>query len=189
MADSKFWNSPQMEPKRQNKFILSLRNIKHFVVKNVKRPSFEVGEDTHAYFNYDFKYPGRVTWNDVDVTLVEPISHNSVERIRDAINDAGYGPMVDGFNFRNANGEIDKETFSKAKSSNALGIVTLEHVDAEGSTIDRWELHNAWIKNADFSELNYEESGLSEVTLTFAYDWASVDSQEKRSGFEGGFIS
>lgn len=179
MADDKFWNSPKMEPKRQNKFILSLRNIKHFVVKNVKRPSFEVGEDTHPYFNYDFKYPGRVTWNDVDVTLVEPISHNSVDRVKEALATAGYKPMQGGFNFRQEDGEIDKETFSKRKSTFALGLVTLEHVDAEGDTIDRWDLNNAWIKSADFSELNYEESGLSEVTITFAYDWASVESFPK----------
>jgi hypothetical protein len=43
-----------------------------FYAKTAEKPSFALGEATHSFLNHTFKFPGRVTWNDVTITMVDP---------------------------------------------------------------------------------------------------------------------
>ena len=71
--------------------------VEPFVVRSVKKPSFSVGNIAHQFVNHTFYYPGRVNWNPVDVSFVDPAGSNArgfgddtSKSILDAIVDSGY---------------------------------------------------------------------------------------------------
>ena len=71
-----FWNDTSVEPKRGFRWLLYLEGaastIPTYVIKVAKKPSFTVSNNTHQFIAHTFNYPGRITWNPVSVTLVDP---------------------------------------------------------------------------------------------------------------------
>ena len=59
MAANHFWNEAGLEPKRKFRWLLYLAGMPQFIVKNVKKPSFNVATSNHQFLNYEFYYPGR----------------------------------------------------------------------------------------------------------------------------------
>jgi hypothetical protein len=59
--------------------------------KEVTKPSFTVNVAEHAYLNHKFKFPGTVTWNDIDLTVVDP-QHDvdAAEALSSLWADSGY---------------------------------------------------------------------------------------------------
>ena len=52
---------------------------------------------------------------------------------------------------------------------------SVKWIDSDGNTVDEWLLHNAFITKVAMGELSYDNEEISEVTLTFRYDYAQVD--------------
>ena len=69
-----FWADAVTEPKRAYRWVMNFRGIDQWVMKKVTKPNFTVSEAEHSFLNYKFFYPGRVEWNDITCTLVDPIS-------------------------------------------------------------------------------------------------------------------
>ena len=77
---SLFWGQANSEPKRQFRFELSFtsRNgnqagdIPVWTVKTATKPVAAVSTISHQYIDHTFNFPGRVTWNPITVTLVDP---------------------------------------------------------------------------------------------------------------------
>ena len=132
--------------------------------KTVTKPELNVSNDTtHKFLGHTFKFPGSVTWNDIDITLVDPVSPDAAEKTLAIIHASGY---------RFPTKEDILETISKDKAVDALKLVVIEQLDGSGATIERWELHNAFLNKVGFGELSYEDDSLSEINLTVTYDWA-----------------
>jgi len=165
-----FWSDATSHPMRNYRWKLTINGFgdEHNVVwwaKTVSVPSFDISEATHDYFDNKFYFPGRVTWSDVEVTLVDPVSPSAVELTHKIIEAAGYNI---------ASGPADKKTISKEKSvSDGLKQVKLELLDVEGVSKEEWVLKNAWIKAAKFGDLDYTNDDLRQVSLTIKYDWAT----------------
>ena len=93
-----FWSDVNVDPKRSFRWLFYLPKIvEPFVVRSVKKPSFSVGNIAHQFVNHTFYYPGRVNWNPVDVSFVDPAGSNArgfgddtSKSILDAIVDSGY---------------------------------------------------------------------------------------------------
>ena len=84
------WANPLTEPKRKFKFILNLAGIPAYVVKTTDRPSVTVGEATHEFLVHNFYFPGRVTWNEISISLVDPIDPDVSKKLLDLVRNAGY---------------------------------------------------------------------------------------------------
>lgn len=176
MAGGKFWSSPDLEPKRDFLFRMNIGDVAFFLVKSVQRPNYELGSHEHHYLNHVLKFPTKVTWQDIDVTIVEPIDDNSLDRIKEIIVNSGYTWIEPDSNLTSA----DLQTISKKRAIEALRIgsgkgMMLEHIDHDGNVVDRWTLRNAWISNFNPNELAYENEGLAETTLTVTYDFAKLE--------------
>lgn len=178
MSDNKnnFWTSAQFEPKRVFRFKMVLNiagtDIGSYLVKDVQRPTFSIGETTHQYLNHKFYYPGHVTWNEVKVTVVDSIDPGSTGALRDYLRNSGYGWMTE-----NGAGR-EMVTISKARAVKQGGsIIRIEQLDADGHPLEVWKLQNAWIKSVDFSEFKYEEEVLAHIGITFRFDWAELRSE------------
>jgi hypothetical protein len=69
------------EPKVQNRFIMYMDNIPSFMVKTVSAPSFEDGEVVLDHINSYRKIRGKRMWNDMDMTLYDPITPSGAQAV------------------------------------------------------------------------------------------------------------
>jgi len=163
-----FWASPTTEPKRKYRWILNFGGtigaVEQYLIKNVTKPSFEISETEHKYINHTFWYPGRVTWNEVELTLVDPVSPDASAQMLKALKHSGYEYPL------NPN---TTQTISKANATEAISRFTISQLGAnQGEVIEEWVLKNAWISKVNFGELDYESDDLVEISITVRYDFA-----------------
>ena len=144
-------------------------------ITSVGKPAVTISESKHTYLNHDFYYPGRVSWNTISVTLVDPVEPDATAIMSSAIEDAGYKVPA---SFEQAS------TISKAGATAQLGIVEINQIDADGKAVESWTLHNAWIKSATFGDLDYGSDGLTNVQIEVRYDWAQLDVHGATAGVQ-----
>jgi len=177
----RFWNDRNLEPKRNFKFRLFIpggaglgagtEGLDEYIVKSSQRPNTTIEVAEHKYFNHTFKYPGSVTWEPIELTVVDPISIGASDRLREIIRASGY-------NLPNDRDEA-RQTISKGKAVDAIGGVRLDHIDSNDNTIDSYKLQNPWISNVEYSELAYDDDELSDITITVEYDFAVINEEQK----------
>ena len=51
--------------------------------------------------------------------------------------------------------------------------------------IEKWTLHNPFITNVDFGQLDYSSDELLNITITIRYDWATMTSPNQTWTIEG----
>jgi hypothetical protein len=172
---SLFWGQANAEPKRQFRFELSFtqRNgnqkgdIPVWSVKTATKPVAEISTIPHQYIDHTFNFPGRVTWQPITVTLVDPVNPDLSYAFLDILGTAGYKyPSTD---------SISRRSLSKKAFTDTIGNVVLKQIDADGNEVERWELINPIITNIDFGgTLSYESDDMVEVGCTITYDWAEL---------------
>jgi hypothetical protein len=64
---------------------------------------------------------------------------------------------------------------SKLLATTNLGTVTISQIDADGQTLERWTLHNAFISKVNYGSLDYSSEDLTEMELELQYDWAMLE--------------
>lgn len=167
---SGFWTSSDVSPKRKFRFLLTIGSMPNgatWYTKTVGKPKLTVGSTPHKFLNHTFKYPGGVTWTDVSATLVDPVSPDASANLSRIIRESGYRPPVD---------VNDTTTISKKNAVAALGTVVITQIDSEGNAVEIWTLNNAWISDLSYgSDLSYDAEDLTDLTIKFTYDWASIE--------------
>ena len=167
-----FGEEPSLhDPKRKFRFTVEIQGIDApgatiWWAKTVSKPSFQIAAAEHKYLNHTFYYPGSVTWQDVSMTLVDPVDPDMTATLSAIIVESGYTPPTD---------QNTLTTMSKAKSAGALGSVIITQIDHDGKPLETWTLWNAFITEVKYGDLGYGEDELTELTLTLKYDWARVE--------------
>ena len=167
-----FWTEATSEPKRNFRFQVQITELNGgetviWWAKNFKTPSYSVSETTHDFFDNKYYFPGRLTWDDCTMTLVDPVTPNAAALTNQIIIDSGY---------KVKDKDSVKETMSKNKSVNkGVGNVVITIFNADGDPIEEWTLRNAFLKTASYSTLDYANDDLRTIDLTFRYDWAECD--------------
>jgi len=173
-----FWSTNDVEPKRNFRFQVTLGAANSAPVlwwaKTVTTPSFDVSETEHDYLDNKYYFPGRVTWSEVSMTLVDPISVDAVAETNKIIIDSGYTVKKDP--------NSTKSTISKVKSSNnllsttaPLASVKIEVMNSDGVVVERWTLKGVFIKSAKYGDLDYSSDDLRTVELSLRYDYAECE--------------
>lgn len=170
-----FWTSNNVEPKRNFRFQVQFTGISDdgdsgsdvlWWAKTVTTPAFEVSEVEHNYLDNKFYFPGRVSWNEVSLTLVDPISVDAVAQTNKLIESQGYVVPAN---------EGSVVTMSKKKGTTAIGDIVITIFGAEGAVVEKWNLNRPFIKSAKFGDLDYSSDDLRTVELSVRYDWATCD--------------
>jgi len=168
-----FWSDATgFEPKRAYRWVLYINDIKTYTIKKVSKPSFTVTESTHQFLNHTFYYPGRVEWNTISFTLVDPIDPDASQLLIEKLKNSGY---------ERPSSEQDLGTVSKAKSIDALGTPKIQQLDANGKVVETWTLENAWVKDVKFGELDYSGDDMVEIEVELRYDYANYDGTDGRT--------
>jgi hypothetical protein len=162
-----FWSESALEPKRQYRWVLQFGAVPKWMIKSVDKPVATVSSQAHKYFGHTYNYPGTVTWNDINMTLVDPVEPDAVSTMATLLRQGGYNPP-----------NSDSATLISISKNNAvasLGIINIVHLNAAGSAIETWSLTNPIFTSIDFGgNLSYENEGLLELKLTVKYDWAQL---------------
>ena len=179
-----FWtgNGPK-EPKRNFRFQVSMSGLNAenkgpqsgradsaiaWWAKKVTKPNFTIGEGKHVYLGHTFYYPGKVEWQEISMTLVDPITPNASGIFMDMVAKSGYVvPTKD-----------TKTTLGKYKfkaDATGLGSVVITQMDSDGGMVEQWTLNNAFIKSLKLGDLDYESEDLSTIEVGLRYDWAECN--------------
>jgi hypothetical protein len=163
-----FWASKDNAPKRNYRFLMSIGGMDgkntEWLIKKTDKPRATVGEAQHQYLNHTFYYPGRVTWEPLSVTLVDPVSPNAAGLLANMLRNHGYDVPTQG----------DTTSVSKEKSVAAMGEIKITQIDADGQPTEEWTLRNAFIKDINWGTLDYESDDLTNLELTLRYDYATL---------------
>jgi hypothetical protein len=164
---SEQYNAQSKDPKRGFRFKITFQGMNGgdivWFAKKVAKPSYTITEAKHSYLNHNFYFPGRVEWDTISMTLVDPVSPGAVAQTNALVVASGY--QIPG-------SPADLSSMSKGKSTASVGYIIIEQIDAEGNVTEEWTVKNPFVKSVKFGELAYDNDDLSEIELEIRYDWA-----------------
>ena len=172
--DSGFWTaSPNRDPKRAFRFKVEIgESGTIWYAKTANRPSVTFAETTHNFMNHTYYWPGKASWNEVVVTFIDPVDPDLGGNLMQAVADSGYTIPV---------GTNNMTSMSKKSVMESLGgagnDIRIHVIDEDGEQLETWSLKHAWITNINFSDLDYGSDEMSEISVTFRYDWATFASE------------
>jgi hypothetical protein len=169
-----FWKENTVSPKRNYRFQIQFGRTTDggsispsqafWWAKDVKVPTFSVASVEHHYLDNKYNFPGRTTWEDVSMSLVDPSDPDAVEIILDMLKKSGYAvkALAD-----------TPATIGKVKAAQVDAVITM--LDEDGSAIETWTLNNCFILSADLGQYDYSSDELRALSLTLKYDWATCE--------------
>jgi len=173
MSGNNFWTQPNIEPKRKFRWLLYFAGAPQFIIKSVTKPSFQVGSSAHNFLQHQFHFPGRVTWQDISVTLVDPVNPDATDSLYTIIKRAGYVLPTEVLD-----SDAGKRTISKKAMVESLGnFIRIDQISAEGSgkIIESWRIHNPQITSVNFDSLDYTSDDGINIQVGIKYDWAELN--------------
>jgi len=173
-----FWKENTAQPKRKFRFQVQFGSVsgtgtpgsdaQYWWAKTIKIPSFTLESVEHHYLDNKYNFPGRVTWEDVEMTLVDPSDPDAVEKIMDLLRLSGYSVKS------NTGTPPDFSTVGKqAAAKNTLCLISI--LDEKGAILEKWTLQNCFIVGANLGDYDYSSDDLRELSITLKYDWATCE--------------
>mgnify|MGYP003321010707 FL=1 len=69
---------------------------------------------------------------------------------------------------------VAKQTITKGEAVSRLNHCYIQQIDHEANIIEQWDLINAWVKEVNFGDLDYESDDINEITVKMRYDFAKM---------------
>lgn len=187
-----FWSTNNIEPKRNYRFMIQFTGLAGagepdvlYWAKTTGVPNYSVTSVTHDFLDNKYNFPGRIEWQDISMTLVDPISPNAVAQVNRLIERSGYVVPAASPGMPSNTAATRLQTISKIKegrataghSSNvndggALGDIIISVMDSNGKEVEKWTLKNPLIMSAKYGDLDYSNDELKTVEIGLKYDWA-----------------
>ena len=146
------------EPKVQNRFVMYIDGIPSFMVKNVSAPSFSDDEIVLDHINSDRTLRGKRTWDDMDLTLYDPITPSGAQAVMEWAR----------LSYESVTGRAGYSDFYKKELTiNILGPV--------GDIVGEWIIKGAFVTQADFGDFDWSNSEVVDVSLTVAMDYCILN--------------
>jgi hypothetical protein len=146
------------EPKLSNRFIMEINGIESYLVKTASRPTFTSEAVELDHINLKRKIKGKSTWDDVSITLYDPIVPSGAQMVMDWVRQS----------HESLTGRDGYAAFYK-KDCNffVLGPV--------GDKVEQWTLKGAFITQANFGEFDWAGNDPLSIELTLSYDYAILE--------------
>jgi hypothetical protein len=147
------------EPKQANRFILYADGVPSYIIKGVSAVGLNQGEVILNHINVLRKVKGKTVWDDVTLTLHDPITPSGAQTIMEWVRLSHESVTGrDGYS----------DFYKKDLVINALGPV--------GDVVAEWVLKGAFVKDANFGEYNWDtENTAVNITMTLAIDYAVLN--------------
>ena len=147
------------EPKLPNRFIMYVDGIPAYIIKGVSGLGFEQGEIVLNHINIYRKIKGKLRWNDVTLTLFDPITPSGAQAVMEWVR----------LHHESVTGRDGYSDFYKKD-------IVLDIVGPVGDVVSEWVLKGAFIKTAGFGDLNYDtDSEAQNISLTLGMDYCVLN--------------
>ena len=145
------------EPKVQNRFILIIDNIPVYLIKAAARPTINNNTITLDYINVKRKLKGKSEWQDISITLYDPIVPSGAQACMEWVRLAHES--VTG-----RNGYADM--YKKDIQIQVLGPV--------GDIVEQWDIKGAFPNSVNFNGagLDWANQEALTIEMTLSYDYA-----------------
>lgn len=172
-----FWKDGSAAPKRNYRWLVRMHDGNELSVawwaKTVNVPSYEVSEIEHNFLDNKYYYPGRVSWSEITLTLVDP-ADDQIDAVGLTLNMLKLSDYLVKDLDMLGGGNGNPLTISKqAAMSAGVTDLSISVLDAGGNEIEIWTLHNPFVKSAKYGDLDYSNDDLRTVEMVVRYDWAS----------------
>jgi hypothetical protein len=146
------------EPKLGNRFIMEVNGIESYIIKTASRPTFTTEVVELDHINVKRKIKGKSTWDDVNITLYDPIVPSGAQQVMEWVRTS----------HESLTGRDGYAAFYKKD-------VTFYLLGPVGDKIEQWTLKGAFITSANFGELDWASNDPVSIELTLAYDYAILE--------------
>jgi hypothetical protein len=146
------------EPKMKNRYILNIDGIDSYLIKAANRPTIQFETVTLDHINIKRKLQGKGEWQDVTITLYDPIVPSGAQQVMEWVR-LGHESIT------GRKGYAD--FYKKDVQIYSLGPV--------GDKIEQWTLKGAFIQSANFGDLDWSSNDPQQIELTLSYDFAILE--------------
>jgi hypothetical protein len=145
----------KFEPKRKNRFVLSIEGIDAFLVKTSGRPNWSIGMKEFKFINsYRRIAGGRGTWSSITVALHDPIAPSGAQQVMEWIRT----------HHESVSGRAGYADFYKRD-------IQIKILDPVGTVVELWDLKGAFLTGVDFNDLSYDDDGTPhDISLKIDFD-------------------
>ena len=146
------------EPKMKNRYVMEIDTIPSYLVKAANRPTIQFETVTLDHINVKRKLKGKGEWQDITITLYDPIVPSGAQSVMEWIR-LGHESITgrDGY----------ADFYKKDVDFYLLGPV--------GDKIEQWKLKGAFISQANFGDLAFDSNEPATIELTLSYDYAILE--------------
>ena len=146
------------EPKMKNRYVMEIDTIPSYLVKAMNRPTIQFETISLDHINVKRKLQGKADWQDITITLYDPIVPSAAQKVMDWIR-LGHESIT---------GRRGYADFYKKD-------ITFYLLGPVGDKIEQWTLKGAFIQQANFGELDFSSNEVATIELTLSYDYAILE--------------
>lgn len=144
----------KFEPKRQFRWVFSIEGIDAFLMKTASRPSYQIAETTLNFINSKRYLAGRLTFGTMNVNLHDPIAPSGAQQVMEWIRT----------HTESVSGRAGYADFYKRDCQ-------IKMLDPVGTVVELWDIKGAFITNANFQSLSYDnDAEPMSIDLTLRFD-------------------
>jgi hypothetical protein len=147
------------EPKQTNRFILYMDGVPSYLVKGVGAVSLTQTAVALNHINVQRYVKGKTKWNTIQFTMYESITPSGAQAVMEWVR-LGHESVTgrDGYS----------DFYKKDVVIDVLGPV--------GDIVSEWVIKGAFIKNANFGDLNFDnDSAAQNITMTLGMDYCVLN--------------
>jgi hypothetical protein len=149
----------QFEPKVANRFIMYVDGVPSFMIKGISAVGFDQGEIKLNHINVYRKIKGRMQWNDLTMTLFDPITPSGAQAVMEWVR----------LHHESVTGRDGYSDFYKKD-------VTIDILGPVGDIVSEWVIKGAFIKSANFGEYNWDtDASATNITVSLGMDYCILN--------------
>lgn len=146
------------EPKVQNRFIFYIDGIPAYLIRTVSAPGFTDNPITLHHINTYRKLRGKREWNDMSLTLYNPITPSGEQAVME------WARLA----YESVSGRAGYSDFYKKD-------ITLNLVGPPGDIIGEWIIKGALISDATFGDYDWSSGEAVDINVTLAMDYCILN--------------
>ena len=143
----------KFEPKRKFRWVFAIEGIDSFLMKTAARPTINTAEQEINFINAKRYIAGKTTFDTIQVTIYDPIAPSGAQQVMEWIRT----------HYESVSGRAGYADFYKRD-------IQLKMLDPVGTVVELWDIKGAFITEANFGEVTYEDGGPMEISMTLRFD-------------------
>lgn len=149
------------EPKMQNRFLffLDTAGIPSYLVRTAQRPTFTMDPVVVDYVNIQRKFKGKATWQNITITLYDPITPVGAAAVHSWVQNYHHNP----------------QTGKEGYATDYKRDLRFDSIGSDGEILEQWRLAGAWIVSVNYGDFDWSTSEPVEISIELAYDFAILE--------------